>query len=309
MLRRAICIFGLAICAQGRAENGVSLAPGDYTRYVMSNGARRMYLLHIPAKYKASEPAAVALAFHGGGSNPKEMVEFSGLNEKSDQEGFIVVYPYGSGRLPAALTFNAGNCCGYASRNNVDDVEFTRRILDDLAQLCNIDAKRVYATGMSNGAIMAYRLAAELSDRIAAIAPVAGTMGVPEIKAKRPVPIMHFHGTADESLPFEGGFGKGLSGVNFLSVEKSIQAWIKFNGCKEEPVVEALPDRANDGTRVVRKVYGGGADGAEVVLIVIEGGGHTWPGRDAYRKRLGVSTKDISANDLMWDFFRAHPMP
>ena len=236
------------------------------------------------------------------------MVAFSGLNKKSDDVGFIVVYPSGTGRLEKILTFNGGNCCGYAMNNKIDDVEFTRKLLDDLAKSANIDPKRVFATGMSNGGIMSYLLASELSDRIAAIAPVGGPMGTESCKPKRPVSVMHFHGTDDRHAPFKGGKGKGPSGTDFYSVEHSIQAWVKANGCEKEPVVTKLPDTAKDGTRITRKTYGSGKNGAEVVLIVIEGGGHTWPGQEPRLKALGKSTKNISANDLMWEFFEKHPM-
>ncbi|GAG34507.1 unnamed protein product, partial [marine sediment metagenome] len=165
-----------------------------------------------------------------------------------------------------------------------------------------------FATGMSNGAIMAYRLASELSDRIAAIAPVGGPMGTETCNPKRPVSVMHFHGTDDESAPFDGGKGRGPSGTDFYSVDHSIQAWIKANGCKREPVVTKLPDKAIDGTAITRKTYGSGKDEAEVVLIEVEGGGHTWPGQQPRVRFLGKSTKNISANDLMWEFFQKHPM-
>ena len=185
---------------------------------------------------------------------------------------------------------------------------FLRALLDDLATVANIDAKRVFATGMSNGGIISYRLASELSDRIAAIAPVGGPMGTETCSPKRPVSVIHFHGTADEHAPFKGGKGKGLSGTNFYSVDHSIKTWIKANGCPEEPVVTKLPDKADDGMTVTKKTYGPGKDGAEVVLIEIDGGGHTWPGQDPRVKFLGKSTKDISANDLMWEFFQKHSM-
>jgi polyhydroxybutyrate depolymerase len=204
------------------------------------------------------------------------------------------------------LTFNGGNCCGYAMNNKIDDVEFTRKVLDDLAESANIDPKRVFATGMSNGGIMAYRLASELSDRIAAIAPVSGPMGTETCKPKRPVSVIHFHGTADEHAPFKGGKGKGPSGTNFYSVEHSIQAWVKANGCEQEPVITTLPDTAKDGTSITRKTHGSGKEGAEVVLIVIEGGGHTWPGMKPPAGFMGKSALNISANDLMWEFFQKH---
>jgi polyhydroxybutyrate depolymerase len=161
---------------------------------------------------------------------------------------------------------------------------------------------------MSNGAIMAYRLASELSDRIAAIAPVAGPMGMDKCDPKRPVPVIHFHGSDDQFAPFKGGKGKGVSGTDFYSVDHSIRAWVKANGCKEEPVTEALPDKARDGTKVTKKTYAGGKGGAEVVLVEIEGGGHTWPGREPLLKYLGKSTQNVSANDLMWEFFLKHPL-
>jgi len=180
--------------------------------------------------------------------------------------------------------------------------------LDDLDKVASIDAKRVFATGMSNGGIISYRLASELSDRIAAIAPVGGPMGIETCISKRPVSVMHFHGTDDEFAPFKGGKGKGISGTDFYSVEHSIQAWIKADVCPAEPVVTKLPDKADDGMTVTRKSYGPGKEGAEIVLIEIEGGGHTWPGQEPRVKFLGKSTKDISANDLMWEFFEKHAM-
>jgi polyhydroxybutyrate depolymerase len=156
---------------------------------------------------------------------------------------------------------------------------------------------------------MCYLLASELSDRIAAIAPVSGPMGTEKCSPKRPVSVIHFHGTDDQYAPFKGGKGdRSLASINFYSVDHSIRAWVKANGCPEKPVVTDLPDKADDGMTVRRKTYGPGRDGAEVVLVEIEGGGHTWPGRDPVVRFLGKSTKDISANDLMWEFFKKHPM-
>jgi polyhydroxybutyrate depolymerase len=285
-----------------------SLGPGDHTRTLTVDDLKRSYLVHVPKSYDGKKPSPVVLVYHGGGSNAEQMVRFCGLNEKADTAGFIAVYPSGTGRLAKVLTWNGGNCCGYAMTNKVDDVAFTRALLDDLAKVVKVDEKQVSATGMSNGAIMAYRLASELSDRIAAVAPVAGPMGTEKCAPKRPVPVLHFHGTSDEFAPFKGGKGsKSLSGTNFYSVDHSIRAWVKADGCKEEPTTEELPDRARDGTKVTRKTYGGGKDGAEVVLVEIEGGGHTWPGREPVLKYLGKATGNVSANDVMWEFFRKHP--
>ena len=296
--------------AQERKADPISerLGVGDHTRTLSVGDLKRNYLVHIPKGYDPKKPTPVVLAFHGGGGNTDSMMVFCGLNKKADAAGFIVVYPSGTGRMDKVLTFNGGNCCGYAMTNKIDDVEFTRKVLDDLATTATIDPKRVFATGMSNGGIMSYRVASELSDRIAAIAPVGGPMGTETCKPKRPVSVMHFHGKDDEHAPFKGGKGKGLSGTEFYSVEHSIQAWVKANGCEKEPVVTKILDTVKDGTTVTRKTYGSGKEGSEVVLIEIEGGGHTWPGQEPRLKAVGKSTKNVSANDLMWEFFEKHPI-
>jgi polyhydroxybutyrate depolymerase len=299
----AITMLGLAVSAAQPLE------PGDHTRSVEVGKLKRSYLVHVPARYDRARPTPVVLAFHGGGSNPEQMVRFCGLNGKADEAGFIVVYPSGTGRLEGALTWNAGNCCAYAMFQQVDDVGFVRSLLDDLARAANVDANRIYATGMSNGGMICYRLAAELSERIAAIAPVSGPMGTETCSPKRPVSVIHFHGTDDQFAPFQGGVGsRSSTGTNFYSVEHSIRAWIKANGCPEKPVVVQLPKTLDDGTSVERQTYGPGKDASEVVLIKIEGGGHTWPGREPRLAFLGRSTKNISANDALWDFFQKHPM-
>lgn len=284
------------------------LGPGDHTRKITVDGRERTYLVHIPPKYEPKTPTPVVLVYHGGATNADVMVRFCGLNKKSDEAGFIAVYPNGTGRTETLLTYNAGNCCGYAMINKVDDVEFTRKLLDDLATAANVDPKRIFATGMSNGAIMSYLLASEMSDRIAAIAPVGASMGTETCKPKRPVPVIHFHGSDDKYAPFHGGMGEGIAEFNSFSVDHSIKAWVKANGCAAEPVVTTIPDQARDGTTITCKTYGSGKEGSEIVLFEIHGGGHTWPGQQPRLNFLGKSTKNISANDLMWDFFVKHPM-
>ena len=169
------------------AADDASLRAGDHTRTLDQGGLERSYLVHVPPQYDPATPMPVVLAFHGGGANAGTMVTFGGLNEKADQAGFIVVYPEGTGRLERMRTFNAGNCCGHAASQQIDDVAFTRQILDDLEDIANVDRRRIFATGMSNGAMMAYRLASELSDRIAAIAPVGGPMGTKDCHPGRAV--------------------------------------------------------------------------------------------------------------------------
>jgi polyhydroxybutyrate depolymerase len=249
----------------------------------------------------------VVLVLHGAATNGAITVFFTGMNQKADDAGFVAVYPNGTGLAGLMLTWNAGRFGGGAGKK-ADDVAFIANVLDDLATVVNVDPKRVYATGMSNGGMMCYRLAAELSDRIAAIAPVAGTMAIDNYNPKRPVPVIHFHGAADKIVPLAGPGGRTPKFIGFKSVEDSIRTCIKANGCPEEPRTEELPDKVGDGTTVTKKTYGPGKDGAEVVLFVIEGGGHTWPGQQPSVGFIGKSTKNISANDLIWEFFEKHPM-
>jgi polyhydroxybutyrate depolymerase len=194
---------------------------------------------------------------------------------------------------------------GKVAEGKADDVAFIGKLLDDLGTLVKVDEKRVYACGMSNGAMMCYRLAAELSGRIAAIAPVAGTIAVDQSKPKRPVPVIHFHGTKDTLVPF--GKGKAPAFMKLKGVEESVRTWVKLNGCGEKARTETI-SRDSDEMKVIRKTYGGGKGGSEVVLVVIEGGGHTWPGQQPPVGFIGKSAKNVSANDLMWDFFQKHKL-
>ena len=282
------------------------LAPGDHTRTLSVGQLERKFVVHVPPRHDPKQPTPVVLAFHGAGSNARQTIRMTGLSDKADAAGFLAVYPEGTGRFS---TWNGGSCCGYAQRNGVDDVAFVRAILDDLASVATIDGKRVFATGISNGGILSYHLASELSDRIAAIAPVSGTMGGETCHPGRPVSVMHFHGTDDEFVPYVGGRGqKSLAGIRFTSVEHSIRSWVKADKCPDKPVVVELPNTSGDGILVTRSTYGPGDEGTEVILYSIKGGGHTWPGHELPFGFLGKATKDISATDLMWDFFQKHPL-
>ena len=280
----------------------------DPLRKVNVDGRTRSYVLHLPPRYDPETPTPVVLVFHGAATNGYFIAHFSGMNEKADEAGFIAVYPNGTGLAKTLLTWSSNGLNHSPSDERPDDVRFVERLLDDLATVVNVDPKRVYATGHSNGAMMCYRLAIELSDRIAAIAPVGGTMGVDLAECRRPVPVIHFHGTLDKLVPWKGPMQGTPEFLMFKSVEDNIRTWAKIDGCPEEPVIDKMPDKADDGTTVIRKTYGPGKEGSEVVLYVLEGAGHTWPGRESPVKFLGKSTFDISANDLIWEFFQKHPM-
>jgi polyhydroxybutyrate depolymerase len=280
------------------------LGPGDHTRTLKMGEQKRTYLVHVPTGYDPKKPTPVVLALHGAAMNGPMMVWFTGLTEKADKDGFVVVYPSGTGTGPF-LTWNAGGFTGKMAEGKADDVAFIGKLLDDLGTVVKVDEKRVYACGMSNGGMMCYRLAAELSDRIAAIAPVAGTIAVDESKPRRAVPVLHFHGTKDTFVPFEMTKGKASSFIRFKGVEDSIQTWVKLNGCDGRPKVDTL-SRDGDEMKVTRTTYGGGKDASEVVLVVIEGGGHTWPGMKPPTAFMGKSALNVSANDLIWEFFQKH---
>ncbi|MGO8688111.1 MAG: alpha/beta hydrolase family esterase [Thermoguttaceae bacterium] len=297
-------VGGLLVLLAGAAA---PLAAGDHERSVNIGDTSRPYLVHVPSSYDPKKPTPVVLCLHGAWTNAAVQIAFCGLNDKADQAGFIVVYPNGRG-VGKLLFWNSGMAPTRPGRPPTDDVAYIAAVLDDLEGVVHVDKRRVYATGISNGGMMCYRLAAELSDRIAAIAPISGTMSMDTARPTRPVPVLHFHGTADTFVPYNGPNNRMEKLLKFKSVEETIALWAKLDGCPAKPTIEKLPDTAHDGTTVTKKTYGPGRQGAEVVLLVIEGGGHTWPGRMTIESLLGKSTKQISANDLIWDFFQKHPM-
>jgi len=185
----SVLLLTALACARTSAStptSSPSLPAGQITRTWTHDGVQRSYILYVPTSYNSAEPVSVVLVFHGGGGNAEGAVRMTGFNSLADEKGFIVVYPNGTGRLSddKLLTWNGGTCCGWAQEQNVDDVGFVRAIVADLQSMASIDMKRIYATGISNGGIMSYRLACEASDLIAAIGPVAGTQNIAPCKPK-----------------------------------------------------------------------------------------------------------------------------
>lgn len=286
---------------------GAPLGPGDHQRTLTVDGRERSYLVHVPEKRDPEKPLPVVLALHGAAMNGPMMVWFSGLDGKADEAGFVAVYPSGTGTGPF-LTWNAGGFTGPMAEGRPDDVAFIRALLDDLAGVLDVDHDRVYACGMSNGGMMCYRLAAELSDRIAAIAPVAGTIAIAESRPSRAVPVIHFHGTKDGIVPFDRKKGRQPPFMRLEDVAGSVRTWVDLNGCDAAPETETISEEGED-LGVTRTTWRGGRDGAEVVLVTIEEGGHTWPGQKPPVGFIGKSVKAVSANDLLWEFFEKHPRP
>ncbi len=280
-----------------------------------TDGFEREYILHVPPSYTGAWAMPLVFNFHGFTMTAGLQARYTDLNANADGAGFIAVTPQGLS-TENIEPFHWNNRLSLES-GEPDDVAFVSELLDELGSTLCVDTARVYSTGYSNGGFMSVRLACSLSDRIAAIAPVAGAYFPPfsddsdpneSCPDTRPVPVIAFHGSADPIVPFEGGLG-GLVAASIifrLSIEDAISEWAAHNGCEGVPAEE----QATQNVRLIR--HQGCNEGATVELYVVEGGGgHTWPDAtlDFPEDILGVTTHEISANDLMWDFFLAHPMP
>ncbi len=301
--------LGVVACSRAvpsAATPTVSPAPtnwkaGDYDRTLTFDGRTRAYTVHLPPAI-SDTPHALVIVLHGGGGNRNHVARMSGMSALADKENFIVVYPDGSGWLgDKGLTWNAGNCCGYALDHNIDDVGFIRALIEKLARDYPIDAKRIYATGMSNGGMMAYRLACELSATLAAVAPVAGALNV-ECQPTAPIAVIAFHGTADQHVLFNGGAPKVKADPHSRedkSVAYAMNFWAQHNQCASTPT---HTERGN----ILHDTYTDCVHGTAVELYAIRGGGHAWPGGIRFLSG-DPPTNEISASKVMWDFFKTHP--
>jgi polyhydroxybutyrate depolymerase len=305
-----------------------SLDPGDYNQHILINGRLRSYRLHIPPSYEDETPMPLVLVLHGSGvgANSLSMKIYSEMDKKGDKEGFIVVYPNGELlRLSRYLNHPIARLLDLyylirASRewnrwddNNVDDVGYIRDLIKHLELNLNVNSSRIYITGFSGGAMMTYRLGAELSDQIAAIAPVAGSIGglgfetekndtlPPYIISKpiNPIPVITFHGIQDKSVPYEGGWKQVFNWTSYelwvyiVSVNESITFWTENNKC--DPVPEI---KKSESGRIITKTYSNGIDNSDVVLVTYVDGGHEW---------FKSPPHELSAVDLLWEFFEQHP--
>ena len=304
--QRACCFSGLltawrwAVLALGLIPVAVSaLTPGSHELSLRHDGRERDFIVHVPTTYRADRPVPLVLALHGGGGSMDVMARdrLYGLVAQSESSGWIVVFPNGYSRLAGKLaTWNAGICCGAARDQSSDDVGFLRAVVANVQQRLSIDPRRIFATGMSNGGMMSYRLACEASDLFRAIASVAGTDGTTGCRPGRPVPVFHIHAKDDDRVLFNGGSGSASdTHADFVSVPATVDKWARLNACSG-PVQRVL-----DRPGVVCEVRSGCASGAEVRLCVTDSGGHSWPGG---RKALGGKGSDaLDATDEIWMFF------
>ena len=290
----------------------VSLGAGDHDRSLVISGVTRTYIVHVPPRVSEGRPLPVVLAFHGGGGTASGFKAYAGLDALADREGFVVVYPDGTGRLGRGLlTWNAGGCCGYAAAQSVDDVGFALAALRDVARNVSIDPARVYATGHSNGAMMAYRLAIDAAERVAAIAPVAGAMQAASFPPARPVPVLHIHSVDDPRALYAGGLGPPFPGtqsrITHRAVEPELGRWINHDRCRAEPrTVEqrTTPSRGGPDHTATLLVWAPCAGGTEVQLWRLTGAGHGWPGGHVRlpEKVMGPETATIDAALEVWRF-------
>lgn len=263
------------------------------------NNDHRTFLLHRPANYKPANPTPLIIAMHGGFGNGFRLQDQSQLSVKADSAGFMVVYPEGVKSPLGIRTWNAGGCCGYAMNKNIDDVGFISDLIDTLVADYSIDTSRIYATGMSNGAFMSYRLACELSSKITAIAPVAGSMNVNTCNPDRAVPVIHFHSYADSNVPYQGGTGTGVSDHYNPPLDSVMNVWANYNDCL------IANDTIHNDTDYTHINWSDCNCGSKLSLYLTHDGGHSWPGGNATAIGDSVSTA-INANDLMWNFFQQY---
>lgn len=291
----ALCLAGVLLLAAlwiARESRATDTQSGS----ISVDGRTRTYLLHVPARHDATGRIPLVLVLHGATQSPESAERMSGMSGLADREDFVVAYPSGTGRLSRVPTWNSGNCCGYALTNQVDDVGFIRALIDKIESEYPIDPKRVYVTGISNGAMMSFRLACELSDKIAAVAPVEGAQNL-DCRPAHPVSVIIFHGTSDRLVPFDGGSTPYQVGGRRTDtpVADTVAFWVKEDGCASAP-------RHEESSEVHTTIYAGCKDGTGVALYAIQGGRHMWPG-------LAISGNNVPASDLMWSFFTQHPKP
>ena len=282
-------------------------------RSAVVGGLGRTWHVKVPAAAREGRPLPVVVALHGGGGTGARMHQLTGLDATAEKYGFFLVYPEGvdknwnDGRVDVHTT---------AHRDEVPDVDFVRTILDDLKRTYLVDEARVYATGMSNGAMMSTRLACELGDRFAAIALVAGAMPrsvQPECAPKRPVSVMLIAGTEDPIVPFAGGEIKfrGFSSRGMvIGAEATLSEWARLDGCEPGTTERTIPDAdPNDGSTIRVQTWPRCKEGTALELWRVQGGGHTWPGGWQYlnEKFIGTTNRDVDAREEIWKFFAAHP--
>jgi len=291
----------IATCATAHA--------GSISRRVTVGGQTRTYELYIPASVGEHAPSALVIALHGGLGQGRSMAALSGFSPVADREGFLVAYPDGLRRhwrdgrtMPKGLV-----------ADDADDVGFIAALIDDAATFHALDPKRVFAAGISNGAIFSHYLALKLGDRIAAIAPVAGGIAT-EVAADfhplAPVSVLIMNGRDDPLVPFDGG-AVGKTHGSIVSTERALQLWLAADDLSGKPTTRDVVAAKTGDCAEQWRSWSGGKDGSAVTVIAFAGGGHTWPGGAQYLPKsiVGAVCPELDAAQTIWNFFKQHPKP
>lgn len=304
----AASAFAAAVTLGGLALTVQALEP----RSIVHGGLERSYLLKLPHGLDRGQPTPIVFVFHGGGGDGRSMLRLTRFDAIAERERFVAVFPDGYER-----NWNDGRArsVSKAHAENIDDVGFVDAMIEAIAAEQAIDRRRMYATGMSNGAIFSHFLAAQRADRIAAIAPVVGGIGVPfaaRFAPSAPVGVVIFQGTDDPLTPYAGGgIANGRRG-EIIGTEEAARRWARVAGCSGSPHTESLPDLdPQDGCTAERISWSGCQSGTAVVLYRLRGAGHTWPGGPQYllRRMIGDVCRDLDASRTIWEFFKAHTKP
>jgi polyhydroxybutyrate depolymerase len=287
-------VAGLLAACSAMAEK-----PRHQEHTLQHGGQERSYVVY--ASKNTKQPRAMMLVLHGGLGNAEETANTTLMHEVAAKHNFIVVYPNGIGGklklMKNRRTWNAGACCGPAVKNNVNDVDFLGKVIDQVASTYNGNRKQVYVTGMSNGAMMAYRMACEAPEKIAAIIPVSGTLAMDSCKGANSVALLHIHGSEDSNVPLQGGKGKtSIAGVKHNSVLKTIDTLVQQRQC-------SVPQQTREGSSVIKSYDC--KNGADLVFRLVEGGEHVWPGGNSRRNKK-LSNGNFSGSEVAWEFARQY---
>ncbi|MDO8389680.1 MAG: PHB depolymerase family esterase [Actinomycetota bacterium] len=312
LLRRAGLLLLAPLAAVLPACGSAAPLRGDADGYTIDqhlrtpDGRDRLYHLHVPSDLPAG-PVPLLIALHGGMGSGVQFEENSGFDAIAEREGFLVVYPDGVGvglQENRLRTWNAGYCCGPSARDGIDDVTFIAMVINAVAADHDIDPDRVFAAGHSNGGIMAYRLACELSGRIAAVGLQAGSLGIDDCAPEQPVSLLHLHGSADTNHPIDGGPGAGVAGVDFRSARTSVRDYAQLVGCPADP--QHSVDAANSDIEI--ETWQPCDTDTEVRFVEVQGAPHAWMGHPTQTPRLvGHPYMELDASELIVEFLLAHP--
>jgi polyhydroxybutyrate depolymerase len=291
----------VAICVVGCGVRHVSAASArDIPGTFRSGGMDRTYMLHVPA----GDPVGLVLSLHGGGGSGISQRALTGFDTVADGHNLLVIYPDGYDK-----SWADGRGASPADRHHINDVAFLVGLVTKVQHDYGVAPGHVFVTGMSNGGFMSNRLACDRADVFAAVAPVAGTLGVGvACNPSQPVSVWEAHGTADPLVPFRGGAVRGRGGLSHsISADTMVDKWRSADGCQGDPAMEALPD-VRDGTVVHRYESTGCAANTEVVFYKIDRGGHTWPGGKQYLPAavIGPTTRALDGSEAIAQFFLAH---